>query len=329
MFIGNNLFARYAEYIDLTDRDFFTACLDKARETVSETITKQNAPIAFCSRLASQKTSESLVTRKTVHDASRTKRRYLMIDADYEPDQTRQANKLYSAARSLAETHRTPIMIYPTLSYPQKPRFRVVYLTRELMNAQRYEQAMIWLYDQLGLTATDPSDTRITTNRNLPAFCTEDQLDIIYSTFDNEALEPLDNTLWKNTPLPPKPKTAHPVVVASDRAYDTAVLSTCIRTVCSAKDLTDYNRMWYYIQAVAVDVLAGRLTDEAARETAREMAVYATDDAAKQQRWITGNTEMYEKHLDRLRTDESQLTRAWPLCAYSGFEVLTNKDSTP
>lgn len=321
MFIGNNLYARYARYLDLPDREFFTTCLDTAKRHLTPDMSKDDAPIVFCSSLSAQKPEEGIVTRRTVHDTQRVKRRFLMIDADFDAGQEDESDRLRNAIMRFGAEQKTPVMIYPSFSFPHKPRFRAVFLVSRLLDERRHHQAMQWVYEQLGTTSTDESDLRITTNRNLPVFRDDEMAQACYSTFEDEQLQPLDHRLFfdRSDLLPPKRRTPAPVQRFADDeiTYDADKLDQVAEQLMRREKTGSYEGTWYLIASAAFDVYESRLDYDDAVRLVEGFADKAAPDASTAQRWAAGNRELLDKHLRRYQEDADQRARARPLYAYA------------
>lgn len=324
MFVGNNLYAQYARFLDLNEREFFVGCLDAAKRHLKPEMRKEDAPIVFCSTLTSQTKEEKLVPvkRRVVHDDTRVKRRFLMIDADYEAGQGPDSDALRRAIMEFGAEHNTPVMIYPSFSFPDKPRFRAVFLVDTLLDARRHHQAMRWLYEQLDSESTDASDLRITTNRNLPVFRDNDMVEAVYSTFEDESLEPLDHDLFfdRKDLLPPKAET-HNFEPLADVEYDTSALDAVAESLRSRTGFNTYEGSWYIVASVAFDVFEGRISEE---EADRLMVAFAEDapDEPTRTSWTRGNRDLLTKHVERYRNDPEERARARPLYAYAQARSL-------
>lgn len=320
MFVGNNLYVRFARHVDLSDQEFFSICLDAAKRNLAPNMSKDEAPIVFCSQLKSQTAEEVIIARRSVHDPSRAKRRFLMIDADYDAGQEHESDSLRNAIMRFGKDHQTPVMIYPSFSFPDKPRFRAVFLVSRLLDDRRHYQAMSWLYEQLDFESTDPSDLRITTNRNLPVFRDDEMADAVYSTFDDESLEPLDHQEFFNRKdlLPPKQtgSVEFEPIEGGDVDYDEASIEDAGRALTLRSGFDTYAGSWYVIASVAFDMHEGRLTAEQGDALMAIFAENAPDDDTRRS-WEQGNRLLLEKHLDRYQTDPDECARARPLYAYA------------
>lgn len=324
MFIGNHIRVTYVRYLDIDDREFFIQCLDIAKRKMSPDVSKDYMPVIFCSSLTSQTQEEKVipVKRRLVHDKDRVKRRFLMIDADYESSQGSESDDLRQAIMRFGNEHETPVMIYPSFSFPNKPRFRAVFLVDRLLDARRYHQAMRWLYEQLGTESTDPSDLRITTNRNLPVFRDEDMVEAVYSTFEDESLQPLDHDLFfGRKDLLPAPSEARHFQPLEEAVYDTEALDDAAVALRQRSGFDTYEGSWYIIAATAFDVFEGRISPEDADRLMQEFAAEAPDEPTRA-RWVAGNRELLEKHLDRYQSDPDERARARPLYAYPQARLL-------
>lgn len=128
MYISQNVYDRDARYIDLSDQDFFHEAIkiakrkyedDKSNEIIYtdediEQIKKNQTPVFFASNLTKRSNQEIFVRRRGLKD--RLRRKYLIIDADFNQGEEEQSQELFDKAISLAEEYETPIVIYPSAS---------------------------------------------------------------------------------------------------------------------------------------------------------------------------------------------------------------------
>lgn len=321
MFISPDVYARTVIYIDLDDKVFFEQSVNIAKTYMAQTqeIDKLSSPVCYLSKLSAQKDSENIAAdRKLMYDKKRARRRFIMIDADFDEDDTARSEKLRQKLINFADTHETPLLIYPTKSYPEKPRFRAVLFAKTLMNSKRYEQAVRWLYQQLDEELLDNSDVRITANRNLPVFNSEEQIAAIYSTLDREELKPLNNNLWKDVPVFEK----HAQDSAPDEDYenitfDTLTLMKAADELGKAKIAQSYETFWKIAQSVALAVIDGLITEKVALQIMERLATASGSEKA--QEWSVGNVKLYHKYYSSLAESVEERVRARHLASYTEF----------
>lgn len=334
MYIGRNLYENYAFYVDLPDVDFFKQSLTDAivfyqkakEEGLLRNISKKKAPVVFISNLASRTKDEEVVERAVVHDRKRAKRRFLMIDADFDTHQSIESEMLQEAIVEFATAHKTPYLIYPTLSYPQKPRFRAVLFTNQLLNAARYQQAMEWLHDQLGVQMLDESDGRVTTNRNLPVFNHQSQVDAILTNLTEEGLEPLDWSLWKDAWPLPKVASAKDLIdydhtKAQSVRYDTNLLVAMASIVAQSGFVQKYLDFVRYLESVALEVVEGRIQLSVAQLVVQAFARDSEAPEHQKQKWLDQNEGALETAMRAIVNRPAIRARIRPLSEYEEFSA--------
>ena len=97
---------------------------------------KSQSPIAFISKFSKQLDIECEVPRKALND-SRARRAFIMGDVDLGEDDWRTYFDMRNNLVKLAKANFTPLLMYPTMSYPDKPRFRFVFLPKRALNQKQ------------------------------------------------------------------------------------------------------------------------------------------------------------------------------------------------
>lgn len=324
MYITNSMYDLYAKYVDLDDRTFFSRSVEIAKENmfklqeVEIDRIKQSTPVCYMSSLSSQKDGEQIVLRKVLN-SSRGRRKFLMIDADFEIGQDIDSEKLIERLKSFADKMKTPLLIYPTISYPEKPRFRAVLLVKRGLNDSKYWCAMKWLYDQLETEILDASDLRITANRNLPIFCNEEQVKAVYSTFDDTSLEPLDNSLWKDVKAPPKQELSEEQLAdLKEVEYDEEILLEGSKILAKRKIAKSYETFWHVVASIAAAVRLEQVDEEVAYEMLDNFA-QAGEEQTKIRAWEIGNRELYNQFSTQYKEIPENIVKARPLNSFSEF----------
>lgn len=324
MYITNSMYDLYAKYVDLDDRTFFSRSVEIAKENmfklqeVEIDRIKQSTPVCYMSSLSSQKSEEQIVLRKVLN-SSRGRRKFLMIDADFEIGQEIDSEKLIERLKSFADKMKTPLLIYPTISYPEKPRFRAVLLVKRGLNDSKYWCAMKWLYNELETEILDASDLRITANRNLPIFCNEEQVKAVYSTFDDTSLEPLDNSLWKDVKAPPKQELSEEQLAdLKEVEYDEEMLLEGSKILAKRKIAKSYETFWHVVASIAAAVRLEQVDEEVAYEMLDNFA-QAGEEQTKIRAWEIGNRELYNQFSTQYKEIPENIVKARPLNSFSEF----------
>lgn len=333
MYISTCLFDTTCVFVDAGDEDFFKSSLDNAialfekfkDQTVNPDVVKQNTPICHVSTLWKKTDEEVAVSRKEVH-GDRARRKFIMIDADFNPGEEAESHLMQEKLKALAEKHKTPLMLYPTVSFPTKPRFRAVLLSKRGMNASQYYQAVSWLFQEIDFTPNDNSDLRINMNRNLPVFINQAQVDNVYSTFKlkDGGLSPLDNKLWKEMPLPPKFKPSNEIevdVTMHDFSFDEVKLLEGARRMSKSKIALQYETFWRVVASIAAAVIRESISENTAHAMLDVLAE-AGDDPDRSAYWKNENRKLLVKQMSEISADPAfklQVTR--PLCSYSEFRT--------
>lgn len=328
MFIATSVYDYRLDYIDLEDREFFIECLENAKngELVStlssidkDEIKKKYSPVLFFSKLSKQTKSETVINR-SMFDWDRARRRFIMLDLDFDEGEEDLSKQTYDELINFAELLKTPIMIYPSTSFPEKPRYRVVFLTQRLLNQSSYYQAVNYIYSNLSIDKMDKLDTNIKMNRNLPIFRNLEQIEAIYSTFDDEKLKPLNNNLWKHLPKPRK-KRIYNYYVDNDQSYDKLELDDLIKAVNLMKNtdfLLSYETVWMLISSLSKAVIQNQILVDDVYVLLKEIAG-VTNNLNLRRSWEEGNIDLFNTLHQRNLSDMDNLKNIRPLETY--FEV--------
>lgn len=324
MYVTGSIYDLFATFIDLDDRTFFQNCLEIAKsnmfkiEEADTSEIKQATPVCYMSSLSSQQPSEQIVMRKLLN-SSRGRRKFIMIDADFDIGQETDSEELRSRLIKFAEQYKTPLMIYPTISFPEKPRFRAVLLTKRGLDASKYWSAMTWLYEQLDTPVLDASDLRITANRNLPIFCNSEQVDTVYSTFEDTELQPLDNSLWKHIKAPKKKElTEEQLSDLKEVEYDEEELLKGSKVLATRKIAKSYETFWHVVASIAAAVQLEQIEEEVAFEMLDNFA-QAGEELHKIRAWEIGNRELYNQFATQYKEIPENIAKARPLNSFSEF----------
>lgn len=334
MYIVQNVYGTDARYIDLSDPDFFHYSLqiaknkfneDKQNDVVYtsndiEEIKKNQTPVFFASNLSKRTDKEIFVKRKGLKD--RLRRKYLIIDADFSRDEKEESEILFNKVIDLANRYQTPLVIYPTASYPEKPRFRVVFFVKRMLNETSYEKAMRWLYNELDTVANDNDDYRITGNNNAPIFFNDAQLDKIVDTTQDEDLQLLDNKLWKDIKVK---KKKNRVANNSFNKYDRFTIKDeeFIEMLQIVK-IDTYDEFWKFVYSLIRAEKAGQITEDQSKAAMGIITHRAPNEETALQ-WEGDNLNFYRNSKSRVDSGLVDVTRAMPITSMSEYaEAIQN-----
>lgn len=328
MYVSQNVYDRDARYIDLSDQDFFHEAIkiakrkyedDKLNEIIYtdediEQIKKNQTPVFFASNLTKRSNQEIFVRRRGLKD--RLRRKYLIIDADFNQGEEEQSQELFDKAISLAEEYETPIVIYPSASYPLKPRYRIVFFVKRMLNATSYKKAMIWLYSELETEATDRSDFYITGNNNAPIFFNEAQLDKIIDTTQNKDLKPLNNKLWSHIKVK-KERSQEDYQLKTE--YDRYPIEKDEFTrMMSFMNIDSYDEFWKFSYSLLRAEVNDQITHDQALDAMKIISQVAPNDETQLQ-WEQDNINKYQSFKSGVEDGTIDLKRSLPLVRYDEY----------
>lgn len=328
MYVSQNVYDRDARYIDLSDQDFFHEAIkiakrkyedDKLNEIIYtdediEQIKKNQTPVFFASNLTKRSNQEIFVRRRGLKD--RLRRKYLIIDADFNQGEEEQSQELFDKAISLAEEYKTPIVIYPSASYPLKPRYRIVFFVKRMLNATSYKKAMIWLYSELETEATDRSDFYITGNNNAPIFFNEAQLDKIIDTTQNKDLKPLNNKLWSHIKVK-KERSQEDYQLKTE--YDRYLIEKDEFTrMMSFMNIDSYDEFWKFSYSLLRAEVNDQITHDQALDAMKIISQVAPNDETQLQ-WEQDNINKYQSFKSGVEDGTIDLKRSLPLVRYDEY----------
>lgn len=324
MYVTSSIYDTFARFVDLDDRSFFTQALSIAKDNYLKLVEedrskiKQHTPVCFISTLSGKKDSENFASRKLLN-TDRARRKFLMIDADFSEGEEERSERLQEKLKELATNYRTPLMIYPTVSYPEKPRFRAVLLVKRGLTPQKYWSAMTWLYRELETSVLDKSDLRISANRNLPVFCNDEQVEKIYSTFENMSLKELDNSLWKDIESPKKNQlTKDQLEDLSNVTYDEDKLIDGAKEISKKEIVKSYETFWQIAASLAAGVILEQIEEDLAFEIL-DMLAEVGENPSQVSKWQSGNRELYQQFKSQYSEIPENIAKARPLHTYTEF----------
>lgn len=333
MYASHNLYDIYLSYFNTRKRDdeFFLECIKYASNRIEtlesipvDLIKKSHSPVAFFSYLTG---SSPEVVRRSEIDWSKARREFIIFDVDYNADEVSESDEQRKRFVDFANAFNAKYIIYPTISYPSKPRYRVVFFPSRPLSQTTYQKAIQWISTQCQYELTDKADLNIKMNKNLPVFNSYEQLDAIDAAIENRDF--LDYQLWKN----------EKVHVASKRAFTKQILDRSSQFIVTLDDEThlkifkalaqeeiasSYQTLWPLIAALAQSVVLGSMTFSCAKKCCDELS-HAAQDEYQQRKWSQGNIKMLEDYCRRMQMDIKFLQSTKPLIGFGQYTELLLK----
>lgn len=331
MYITKNLYSRYAEYINISDMKFFHYLIELAKESFEthkeeflemttsdiDALKKDRSIVLFASTVSNFSDDDLIISRPEMNE--RARRKYLIIDADFDSGEELEASQMIDDLKQLSIDFSTPLIIYPTVSYPNKPRFRAVLFVKKALNESSYHQAMTWLYKMLGREPLDASDLKIRSNNNAPLFINQEQIDVVFDNTTDSELQPLDNVLWKNYPKPRlKTSRSIPKSYFDEFKIPEDLLKEACLEFAKSDSARNFNTFWFVFHSIARAEYFEQITPELARK-ALEWIARVPGDPVNAARWSIENKNQYKNERRRVFENEKILLNARPLSKIPEF----------
>lgn len=372
MYISRNLYDPVATYINLSDQEFFKEALKTAtdnyyhheKELAEDEISdkfnrvKHAATPVFYATTVSKRTADD-ISRPRVELNDRLRRKFIVLDMDFAATDQDNSVALRELLIYFAKKFHCQLVIYPTPSYPEKPRFRAIVFTGSQLTEKTYWQAAHWLTDMLmhpdriysaadvkngkvdltgaikmAMSLSDKFDQgfdKIKSNNNLPVFINQAQVDAVYSNLDDDEFKPLKPSadhLWRSKEWAKKANKQFKRSVKVDQsrqAADDAVKLDADKLLVAAEeyaqtdDAKNYETFWPFVYSLARAVVVGQVGSGTAALILKKVADGAPDTVT-QTAWQTGNQQLYQTALDRIQSGKSALTSIRPLIKYPHFD---------
>ena len=335
MYISQNVYDLDVRYIDLNDLDFFHESIKLAKEKYNldklndivytdkdiDYIKKTQTPVFFASNLSKRSNNEIFVKRKGLKD--RLRRKFLIIDADFDKGEEDQSQELFNKAINLSKEYNTPLVIYPSASYPTKPRYRVVFFVKRMLNATSYKKAMTWLYEQLNVDVTDKSDFYITSNNNAPIFFNDAQIDKIIDTTQDENLEPLNNKLWSHIKVKNESKKQDYKLTTEYDMYE--ISKKEFTSMMKLMTIDSYDDFWKFAYSILRAEKNNQINEDQALEAMKLITSSAPNDETALL-WEQDNINFYQKFKSNYESGSIDISKSLPLTRYDEYiQVLVNE----
>lgn len=261
------------------------------------------------------------------------------IGIDWDFDKREDYKALKERICALSKEYQTPILFYPTTSYPTKPHCRTIFFLEEAIDAMGYAKAETWVEQKLGLDPEDEGNSNIKHPINAPSHCSKEAYEesgwYVNGKFVSDKEHPkeicekmlqmkrLPSSLWEKT----KPKNkrisvgkelpTHRVTNSERNALtDEEVQKGWAHLKEEMKkdtrcDFTNYNNFFQFLHALARAEVVGRMTHQQAVNT---LIFIAQGNRQYEQ----NNIKDYEVEFARVRDSQEKLEKALPITNYFG-----------
>lgn len=327
MYFSKNLYDKFAHYKEIQSFDFFIAMAKKAYEKYSESkkYKKDEIPVVYGASVKNFIFEEDKVIARVEMNRRGVLRDFIPIDWDFDPGEEDKLNTMLEGIRKFHHTYKTPVLIYPTFSYPEKPRMRTVVFTRDMMDSMEYVKAVTFVVDKIGIDPEDDGNWNITHNFNLPVFNTKTQRDAL-EFLRCEDMHFLQNELFINvTPKVNGYKNRKPkqynidkgeIQVRDIKRIDKGLkyLQECIvENKQKSYNFSDWNNFFQFLHSVA--------RAESVESITRDDALYIlTKVAGGNVEWERKNKNDYLREFPRVHNNQEKLLSARPLSFYFGIQ---------
>lgn len=220
-------------------------------------------------------------------------RDFVAIDYDLEDDDWEGFNLVYLAIKERFEG--VSLVLYPTLSYPLKPRVRLVIELNRLVNGGEYEQLVKHLIDEIGVETNDlVANLNINHLMNLPVFTADVFADIIIQDGEPYDADSIEYT-GKRTSFKPQIQT-----------HSTDLNDFIAK---NQKNLMDYDYFWRFTEALAKSHIEGDVDMEEVNHILKAVAMGNVE-------WEQNNLNEFYIQMGKLNSDPDKLRMAKTLNSY-------------
>lgn len=180
MYVTENIYQKRATYVETSSTfKFFcmTAVQAVERYDNKRRLLKSKTPVVFATSVKGfeKDTDTPTIARVEMNDRG-ILRDYLGIDWDFEPGEEDKLKKLVTKCGEFATKYQTPILFYPTFSFPKKPRARTVIFLDRQIDQEPYAKGVYFIEKEFDLNTDDDGNYNIKHNFNLPVINRDDQL---------------------------------------------------------------------------------------------------------------------------------------------------------
>lgn len=332
MYYTKNLHQKYAKYHEMDSQTFIYKMCHMAyqRYQKGRKLNKSEAPVIYGSSVKDFNPNEDGVIARIEMNDRGVLRDFIGIDWDFNKGDEEKLEKLLRNINQFALDYKTTVYVYPTHSYPEKPRVRTVMFTQNEMDGVEYAKAVTFVEEKLDVSHKDDGNYNIKHNFNLPVINNKEQLEGM-QFYQQDDFERLDNTLWSNV-KPKKRGYAQNMNVKTIPISDMEQLSQSKESLKRGLnylskrmkegsnknlDFDNWSNFFQFLHALARAETLGSITH------AQALFILKTV-AGGNSKWEYKNIEDYNRELPRVKNNEEKLKRARLLSYYFGDDFYLN-----
>jgi len=327
MYFTKDMFQKYAHYQEMDSREFIHKMCAKAvnRYQKGVKLKKSEAPVIYGTTVKDFNPDEdNIIARVEMNDRG-VLRDFIGIDWDFDEGDEDKLQNVLDNLLIFSKEHQTHVYIYPTDSYPRKPRVRTIIFTKNLMNGVEYAKAVTYIEKIVKESHNDEGNYNINHNFNLPVINNQAQYDKL-TVYIADGFGPLDNQLWQDIKPNKKGYAQNMNVKEIPVSFDEKMphtqkdvddglsqLSESMKKGTNKKlDFDIWSNFFQFLHAIARAEVVGSITHDQALYILKTVAGGNT-------KWEFKNIEDYKRELPRVKSNEVKLKRARLLSYYFGM----------
>lgn len=326
MYVTKNLYEKFAQYVDMESMKFFIQMSKRAFDVykTGKKFKKNETPVVYGSSVKDFNDEYDKVIARVEMNQRGVLRDFIGIDWDFDEGDEDKLEKLLTNLKQFHEKYQTPIIIYPTFSYPKKPRVRTVMFTEEEMDKMSYAQAVTFVVKALDVDPKDESNYNIAHNFNLPIINTPEQKEMM--TFHKTYVDKLPNALWSKVKsnVPVRKSVAvkrTPVSRIESQSRDRQSIEKGLQNLSNNMKAQNNNRLDFNTWTNFFQFLHSVARAEAIGSISRADALYILEEVAGGNiDYQRRNKEDYLREFPRVRDNEDKLEAARGIAYYFGHE---------
>lgn len=254
-------------------------------------------------------------------------RSYIVVDYDALEDKE-YADELPNRINELFKEYN--YAVYPTISYPEKPRYRFILETDEMIAKSAYSEIVAYFIEKIGYPHGDEANFKINHLQDVPIYASKEARERAVFNITKKKyplFEILDELDIENTNRNPKsaPVSAGNKISVDNTALDIDALRDALNDFLSdsktKENLDIYENFWRFTETVANAVLTGTITMEFAEEIMTKVAF-------GDEKWEKNNVEFeLPNQINKLENNKQQQGLAKPITAYLPVAKEYTKES--
>lgn len=205
--------------------------------------------------------------------------------------------------------------VYPSISYPKKPRYRFVIEVTPILTKQTYPYVASEIINEIGFPSGDDGSEQINHLMNVPYYFEQDTKDKAVFNRPGKALDVshiIDEIPNKETKQQPSKPINKPKAVTGAIKADTLsnALDMFLENENVQQNLNDsYEYFWRFTESVAMAVLNQTIDLDFANEIMIRIAMGNED-------WEEENSKELEQQIEKLEDDESRQRLVQPITSF-------------